>query len=227
MKGLENRQGGTVNGTVQFRPSRSRPAPGVIDGARSPGECGPDIVDAPARGEVVLWRPVEMAPVGEDGWEAREAGWRGRAAMRRADVFDRMWDRAARQGRAMALSIEQVEAGRAYAGLVERLSAAGVGCQRWDDVGGGGGAWIDAVIADRRRLERMRGQLAGVALAVSRRGRGRIDVRVRDLVDLVCVEDRDMSGVLRAHGWAAKGAHRRVLTEALGAALDKMRNVGG
>ena len=43
------------------------------------------------------------------------------------------------------------------------------------------------------------------------------------LVDMVCLEDKDLGQVLSAHGWAVKGEANAALRRALAAALDRMQ----
>lgn len=50
----------------------------------------------------------------------------------------------------------------------------------------------------------------------------RRNIAARALVDLVCLEDLDISAVLTRHGWAVKGETVKAATKALAEALERM-----
>lgn len=190
-------------------------------GHRPPG-ASPEIVEfAPARGAVV---PVELRDtyVNADGEvETIDAGVHGLRPVRRLDVFDRMHDQ---------LTPAQVAMGRHYRDLVERHASAGVRCSSIEAVRSGGsgqGSFIDAVLRDREKIRVIHDRIGtGAAMAVRRvrpSSRGsRVTIMDRRLVDMVCLEDRTISEVLRAHGWCEKGQTRRALRQALADCLDRM-----
>lgn len=66
-----------------------------------------------------------------------------------------------------------------------------------------------------------------VALAVTRKGRKRQDIKAWPLLLAVCVEGQDMAEICRAHGWSIDSANRRALTEAALAGLDDVAEALG
>lgn len=200
-----------------------------------PDVCGPEIPEAPARGDVEAFMPVEMVP--GSTVRRRDAGWHGRRALRCRDAFDRMQDQAARAGGDLQLFTPgQVGAGRDYAALVERVAAIGAKCASLDGAGGGGDGtgWIEAVIRDTRQLDTLRLRIGdGVALQVrrvrpsARDGPGRRNIPTRVIVDLVCIGGLTVAEVLDRHGWHPKTAKNRVaVVWALRQALDRMQGYG-
>jgi hypothetical protein len=203
--------------------------------ARPPERCGPEMVPAPARGAFATFQPQLVVPIpGEaEGWEVQDSGYRGRDALCQADVFDVMARQARRAGAQEApFSASQVNVGRTYRDLVERLAAAGVRCSSLEGRAAsgraGGGDWIEAVMRDRAELEAMRRGIGGrVALDPKYRSATRAPITDRQLVDLVCVADRALDEVLRYFGWSLKGEHRHVVRTALRGALDRMQLATG
>lgn len=213
----------------------------------APAVCGPDIPVAPARGPMGSFRPMELVP-GSVGM-ARDTGhWqRGEDTRRRAgrllDVFDRIEDQARATHKARSdgaggggayvppLSPAQVQIGRDYRDLTERHSAGGVRCASLETAGRSGGAtggeFIDAFVAEWRRLDALCRRIgAGVAMPIRRirpsdSGSRRL-ITDRVLVDSVCLRDMDLGQVLDAQGWSAYGQVREALRRALVAALDRM-----
>lgn len=211
-------------------------------GAAVPAVCGEDIAPSVARGAFRVFEPVEMVP--GSAFRHRSAGYRGRHALACADVFDRIEASArrwhARRGLdapfAPPFSPGQVAVARRYRALVEHQAGGGVrgSLASLDPVGGGdgrGGGFLDAWVAGGQELRGLRKRmLAGAGLVVlsPARQRGRDNARravmLPQLVDQVCLQDRDLSDVLRAHGWAAgKTLHLRALRDALRGALDRMQ----
>jgi hypothetical protein len=129
-------------------------------------------------------------------------------------------------------TVRQVEAGRAYARLYERCAAEGVRCSSPEArISGGTGQsgrdWIDGVIARGRMLAVIQAAIGdGVALAPrnarAHADRGRRVIRVRQLVDAVCVEGQTIAAVLRANGWGYGRPAPEQLLKALTDALDRM-----
>lgn len=196
-----------------------------------PAECGPEIPNAPARGKVRIFDPVAFYPKGESDFEARPAGFAGRKALMRADVFDRACASAERARKPAPLSPSQIAMGRMYRDLVELHSAGGVRCSSLESMGGGGSGsgsdFMDARLALVERIEAIRRRIpSGDALVVRRvrpSSRGtRGTIQTRRLVDMVCLDDRSLSEVLAAHGWAKKGDHIEALRVALCDALERM-----
>ncbi|PRZ41634.1 hypothetical protein [Tritonibacter scottomollicae] len=195
-----------------------------------PEVCGDAIPEAPARGAIRVFQPMSLFPDGKDDWVARPSGYRGRSAMQRADVFDVMTAKAASNGKLAPFTRVQVAAGRYYRDLVERHACAGVRCSSVEALrsgGGGSGSFIDAVLRDREEIARIRRRIGtGTAMAVrkirpSKRG-SRMNITDRCLVDMVCLEDKPISAVLRAHGWSVQGQTSCALRQALADALDRM-----
>ncbi|OIQ39727.1 MAG: hypothetical protein BM560_14550 [Roseobacter sp. MedPE-SWde] len=197
-----------------------------------PEICGDAIPQAPARGAFRVFEPQGLYPDGEGGFEAKHAGYRGRSAIQRADVFDIMAAKAARHKKPSPLSAGQVAIGRHYRDLVERHACAGLKCSSIEAIrssgGGRGGDFMDAVLRDREEIERLRRRIGtGSAMVVrrirpSKRG-SRTSIFDRRLVDMLCLEDRPLSDVLKAHGWSVYGATSQAIAQALGQSLERMR----
>jgi len=195
-----------------------------------PDVCGEAIPAAPARGPVRVFQPMSLYPDGADHWTAQPSGYRGRSALQRADVFDVMAAKSRSNGKLPPLTRAQVAAGRAYRDLVERHACAGLRCSSIEAVrsgSGGSGSFIDAVLRDRDDIARLHRRI-GVSTSMmvrkirpSARG-SRAHITDRRLVDMVCLEDKPISAVLRAHGWAVKGDLVARLQVALAEVLDRM-----
>ncbi|KIC30176.1 hypothetical protein RA24_03745 [Leisingera sp. ANG-M6] len=200
-----------------------------------PAECGDRIPEAPARGAFRVFEPMDLYPAGEDGFEVKPAGFRGRMAMQMADSFDVMAAKAARHKKGSPFTASQISMGRHYRDLVERHACAGVKCSSVEALGSGGsgqgGEFMDAVLRDREEIERLRRRIGtGTAMAVrrirpSKRG-SRASITDRRLVDMVCLEDRTISDVLKAHGWSVKGGTVTDVRRALAEALERMGSGG-
>jgi hypothetical protein len=126
----------------------------------------------------------------------------------------------------MLMPVHQVEAGRAYAALAERVASEGLRCSSPEARGNGGGQhvdWIEGVIARSARLARIQAAIGDGYIAGSATGRGkRRAIPVRTVVDAVCIEGRTLGQVLTAHGWSPKGETRALVRQALADALDRM-----
>ncbi len=207
----------------------------VMARAAAPQSCGPEIAAAPARGAALRFQPVAMVPKGAEGFAAEPAGYRGRDAVRRADLFDKMDRAAQRRGQAAPFSPGQVLAGRSYAALAEFVSAGGVRCSSLEGRIGGGGAggldWIERHAQAAAQLARMQARIGpGAALSVRRvrpskraeEGGARL-IADRALVDGFCLQGQSLGDVLLAHGWAKSGQNIEALRKALAAALERMR----
>lgn len=214
-----------------------------------PEACGPDIPVAPARGRLRTFRPKELVP-GSVGTSRDTGHWeRGEERRRRGawreDVFDRIDDEARDAHRARGedagpyvppLSPGQVQAGRDYRDLTERHEAGGMRCASLETAGrrqgGGGGEFIDAFVAEGRRLDALSRRIGdGVSMVIRRQrpsARGaRVAIRDRVIVDLICLGDLDPGTVLRRHGWVVNGQTREAVRRALAAALDRMQGYEG
>ncbi len=174
-----------------------------------PDVCGPEIPVAPARGGIQILRPVAQRVNGDGTITKVETGYKGRATMRRLDAFGRMEAEAAKRGKPMPLTPEQVAAGRRYAMLVERYEAGGYKCSSLEGRVGGTGSAIDvtdARLMDREEILRIRRAIGdGIAVPVrkirpSQRGT-RVAITDRYLVDAVCLSGMSFREVLRSCGW--------------------------
>lgn len=195
---------------------------------RLPEACtaqGTGMVDmAPARGPMVPVRHHVIADHGQ-GPRVEDTGYRGRAAARRLDALDRI----------ASLSEAQRAAGRRYAALTEVVAAGGIRCSA--DLAGSCGSdgdgdrdWMDHHLARSERLRRMHRAIGdGIGMTVRRvrpSARGtRTSIPDRRLADLVCLGQSGLVPVLEAHGWIKTGRNVRVLSEALAAILERLRDV--
>lgn len=184
-----------------------------------PAICGDAIPQAPARGAFRVFEPQALYADGEGGFEARHVGYRGRSAIQRADVFDVMAAKAARHNKPSPLTPGQVAIGRHYRDLVERHACGGLKCSSIEVMRSGGsgrgGDFMDAVLRDRDEIERLRGRIGTGSAMVVRRIRpsnrgSRASIPDRRLVDMVCIEDRPLSEVLKTHGWSVYGGTSKV-----------------
>lgn len=126
----------------------------------------------------------------------------------------------------------QVAAARDYVALTERCEASGMSCASLEAVGrgSGGGDREAAIFRDISRLRALHRRIGdGLAKEVRRHrpsatGGKRSAIRVRTLVDQVCLGNMTLDQVLRRHGWTSKNEAVRVdLRKALCAALDRMQ----
>lgn len=197
---------------------------------RVPPEVGPEIPEAPARGLVGTFDMMRSYPDGADGFVSKPAGFMGRKTLGRADSFDVMAAKAASARKPNPFSPGQVAMGRYYRDLVEKHANAGVKCSSLESLSqgsGGGGSFIDAVLRDRQRIGILQARIGDRSALVVRRHRpssrgSRSSIMDRRLVDMVCLEDKTISDVLRAHGWAIKGGLVADVQQALADALDRM-----
>lgn len=224
------------NGAARIKAEAAR-VEQIRAGSSVPSDCGPEIVAAPARGAFRVFEPRATSPGGRlvhDGYRGQGEATR-RKAVARLDVFDVMTAQARRRSKDAPplFTASQVAAGRAYLELVERTASSGFSGTSLEVSsarvrGSGGGDWIEAVIRDGRRLDRMIEAIgSGYALAPAE-SRQHIDrgvrhaIAVRRLVDAVCLEGRTISDVLRANGWASKTTTREAVRAILCAALDRI-----
>lgn len=126
----------------------------------------------------------------------------------------------------------QVAAARDYAALTERCDASGVSCASLEAVGrgSGGGDREAAIFRDFDRLRSLHRRIGdGLAKEVRRHrpsitGGKRSAIRVRVLVDMVCLGNLTLDEVFDRHGWTQKnGSMRADLRAALCKALDRMQ----
>lgn len=89
---------------------------------------------------------------------------------------------------------------------------------------------MDAVLRDREEIMRLRRRIGTGSAVVVRRIRpskrgSRVSISDCRLVDMVCLEDRVVSDVLKVHGWSVHGETSRAVSKALGRALDRMNGL--
>jgi hypothetical protein len=190
--------------------------------ATPPDTASPNIIAAPARGPQLVQPQFETVET-PSGPRTRRATQDGFHPVRRADAFDVMALQHKRAGGKGALfTVAQVEAGRAYAALTERVASEGVRCSspeaRQGGTGSAGRDWIEGVIARSARLARMQAAIGDGHIAATERR----DISLRGVVDAVCIKGKSVSAVLQAHGWPAKGETRATVMAALSDALDRM-----
>lgn len=195
-----------------------------------PGQCGSNIIDAPARGPVKLFRDFSYDEQTDGSFKVVGKGFDGRLALRRGDVFDIMADQARRAKADEPFAPAEVAMGRYYRDLFERHASAGIKCSSVEGVGGGSGGaggFMDAMLSDGRELDRLRGWIGSGSAMVVRRVRpssrgSRVSIFDRRLVDMVCLEDKSISDVLKAHGWVRKGDTVKALRLGLCGVLNRM-----
>lgn len=202
----------------------------MLDRAVPPIEAVGIVPVAPARGAMVITPGYEPLPGGtrrRDGIRMRELSplaqmvanaWLKHQTRDTDTIFVPPFDPA------------QVQVSEDYRALVERHEAGLVKCSSTEAGRGGGGASglaIDRYIEDGRWLAVLRERIGqDVVMSVRRnmdRGNGRKPITARNLVDLVVLHGRDLSAVLSRHGWEGQTKHRRMLRDALCAALDRMQ----
>ena len=209
----------------------------IKDAAAIPEECGHRSIPAPARGGFVLVRNIELLPVGSDSVQAVHRGHGGRAAIRRADVFDAMNAAALRAKRPAPLTPGQIAIGRRYHDLVELLTADGTKLSSLQTSFGGGTGrdWMDRRMEFSAELDGMRRRIGIDPALVLRRVRPsqrnrdlapcerapHIFTR-RDLVDAVCLKGKSIKQALVMFGWQGDGRNCKAALEALRSALDAM-----
>lgn len=200
----------------------------VKDRGRVPDGCGSAIPEAPARGAVKRFTPVALVPDNHGGYVAKLDGYRGRQALKVADVFDVIEEQARRRKAEAPLSPTQVAMGRRYRDLIERHEGSGLKCQSFDDTrSGSGGDVMDAILREGREIDMLRDRIgSGVALAIrrvrpSQRG-ARVEITARALVDEVCLKDRSVRDVLARFGWGWEPKRGRELMAELAAVFDRM-----
>lgn len=218
----------------------------ILTSAIPPDACGPAIPVAPARGPMQSFMPREVVQTEAGNWRGRNAGYMGRRAARVSDTFDMMTFQAQRAHASKVRKAEkagrdapvflplfthgQVSAARDYAALTERVEASGVKCSSLEALGaasGGGGDREAAIFRDFQRLRALHARIGnGLAKDVRRIRPGkdkRSAIRLRALVDLVCLGDMSLSGVLGRFGWSKDEKSLEGLRRALCAALDRMQ----
>lgn len=227
----------------------------ILARATPPDGASAKIPVAPARGACRAEVPSEavMTGSGPRVRADRSAGLR----VHRLDAWDRMHSAAHRsfpsrlarweaERKAKGLPVDgrgvrrpvfvppftvgQVEMGREYAALVERLAASGVKCCSIEMAGSGGSGTglsvSEAVSRDMTRLRVMERRVGcGVAKDCVRPSKGgmRSTIRVADLVRRVCIDEMTLTEVSHHYGWAKDRRILDILRRELASALDRMR----
>lgn len=187
---------------------------------------------APALGAVTLFRHETVIRTADGNLRYQKTTPSDATALRRGDAFDLMQDQANRRARARSLDAPQlftraqIEAGRTYGHLVERHACRGVKglSLETSSPSSRGGSYMDAVVAEGRRLDRMRAAMDGVWAIEPKRAAPHADlrraVRMQVLVDHVCVEGLTLSQVLARYGWSAGVKNLAPFRDAFRAGLD-------
>lgn len=200
---------------------------------RLPSGVGPGISPAPARGAIEVVRPEEVVRTDEGNFRFHRLTGPGEAAIRQADIFDVMEERAARQAKAAKRTYHplfteaQKSAGRTYALLFHALAVGAMRCSDFEGevAGGGQGSVIDALIENARRLKAMTRALDGWALVPGYRRdtNQRRPIAMVTLVHEVAVGEATLSHMLRRYRWPETNRNYRLqLREALCAGLDRL-----
>ncbi|MGB0901182.1 hypothetical protein [Halocynthiibacter sp.] len=218
----------------------------IIAVGTAPDTCSQELPVAPGRGEVVPFREVQVLSKGEGDFELSTMPYRSGCPGRARDIFDVMTEQATRRkGGVVPFTAAQVEIARDYRDLCERIEGSGIKCSSTfsDHIGGQGKVdFMDAYMRDTERLALFRAAIGeGLAMETKRRVAANVagikvgDIQLREigrkmitstvLVDMVCIAEKPLSGVLEAHGWRATGKNRMTLRAALCAALGRMQGV--
>lgn len=199
-----------------------------------PPSCGRDIAPAPARGVVATFLPREIQKTANGNFREVRNGYAGRLGLRRCDAFDVMQARSDARAKARGVdprplfSTAQIEAGRRYGALVQQLAGSGFGLSQMERSGGGrGGAGVNEAQIDMiDRLSRMRtaigtGWAIGPEAVDPGRDRRR-PIRLRSVVDAVCLDQATITAVLKAHLWPNAARTQRLVQKAFAEALDRL-----
>lgn len=206
----------------------------IMAKAAPPAELSGVVPVAPARGAMVISQGFEALPGGmrrRDGVRMRELS---PLAQMVANAWLRHQDRYAGKDEAPAFVAPydpaQVQVSEDYRALVERHEAGLIKCSSngaGRAGGGSSGLAIDRFMDDGRWLAILRDRIGDQVVMSPRRnmdrGNTRKAITSRALVDQVVLHGKDLSSVLSRHGWDGQTKHRRVLREALCAALDRMQ----
>lgn len=221
----------------EFRDRWQAEEAGRLDQVRLAGQvpaaASAEIAPAPARGPVTLFRDRQVSLTDGGNFVTRYTTGAGETGLRCGDAFDVMQDQANRRRGSDAVpralfTPAQVQAGRTYATLFEKVGKGALKCSSLDGVasGGGGGDFMDAYIHDARRLNRMTEAIGdGWALtgqrAAPHRDR-RQPIRSITLLRDVTVRGLTLSRVLARYGWSRAPRNCDQLRDALAACLDRL-----
>ena len=184
---------------------------------------------APARGPQVL---VPDFTATRGGIRQRMGGhWQALSAIATMVVNARLRHEARDTAAAFAppFNPAQVQVAEDYAALVEWREGSPLRCASLE--GGRGGAngnpFIDSYIQNGLWLETLQARIGtGVAMAPHRhmdRDNSRRAILVRVAVDMLCLGGKDMTSILRRHGWTPDVKTRKALRLAICGALDRMQ----
>jgi hypothetical protein len=214
-----------VTGAVRLIPEALRVAR-VIDHATPPADMA-QAPTAPARATMQLVANIEVTR----GGISQQAG----AHWRTASALTVMNAQAARRAVdrdlpcAVPFTAAQIAVADEYRALVEWRAGSGIKCASIEAGRGGGGSsdFLDRFIDKGRALAAIDAGIGrGNALDIRRhmdRGNARRNITDRVLVQMVVLQDRDLTAVLVRHGWVAKGSTRTALRGALCCVLDRMQ----
>ena len=206
----------------------------TIDRSTVPSECSSEIIAAPARGPLLPYREGYWHERdGQSEW--RQMPYRSGCPGQIRDIFDTMAEQAMRRGGSSPFTAGQVGAARDYRALHERVQTAGVKCSKVFDVQTGGQGDFDFMIAymrDTKRLAMFTNAIgAGQAMSVRLVGAHSLDrgtrqsVTAATLIEMVCIGQKALSCVLKAHGWSASSKNIKSIRAALCAALGRMQGI--
>ncbi len=197
---------------------------GMIGAAVPPEHASPEIIAAPARGTQMVVPQYETVQT-PSGPRTRRATQEGFHPVRAADAFDVMMlnHRRTAKDAPPLFTVGQVEAGRAYAVLAEKVASEGMKGATLEPPTGAGGArdWMDGVIMRSARLGRMQDAIGGDVMVGFAKGR---DVAVRSVVDAVCLHGMTVTQLMRHMHIAVTPDRRAMLMKQLVAALDRLRD---
>ncbi|WP_370301006.1 hypothetical protein [Pseudooceanicola sp.] len=207
----------------------------MIDDARPPAGCSPNIPVSPARGAMQIFAPMESY-LTDNGPRQRPAYDRDLgAAVRVASPLDlielKASGRSANKGPVFDKA-QHIAAGE-YEALFERVNSGRVKCSSMDvGMGGGAGSFMDTLINDIQRLRRMDSAIGaaffhegtGSVPVLAARGAtaqpGRRSIWIATLVHSALIRHDPLKSILERHGWAVQTRYRKRLQMGLATALN-------
>ena len=187
---------------------------------------------APARGVMRLVPDFDILP----GGTRRVAGAHWVQPMRldllNAAAVDaaRATDPEVERAKVELFTPGQVAMAARYRDLVEWLAGSGIKCSKLERGSGGTGAtdtFHETYHDHSEELARLQAAIGNDVILSPRRQMDRDNARraltVRVALDAVVLKGWTLSRVITKHGWAAKGATRRQVRDAMRGALDRMQ----
>jgi len=197
--------------------------------ATPPDACSDDVPVSPARGPMVVHRPV-VAVLTDNGPRVIREPLPHGAAARVASPLD-LLEKASRckSGGALFTPAQHIAAAN-YAALFELVNGGMVKCSSLEaQVGGGGaGSFMDAAVDNIFRLRKMDAAI-GAEPVLTPRGAmaqpGRRTIRSDILVRWVLVKQEPLRALLAGHGWALQSRYLATTKAGLARALDRLYGV--